>query len=921
MITMMKWCYKMKKIILILFLFVLFLSSCKKDKDDVIQNKECIHEHKTWVVVNDATCIKQGSKKQVCDSCKETLTTAIIPILNHEEVTLEEVKPTCTKTGLTMGSCCKNCGYVILEQVIIPELGHNYHLDNDLSNDEVLVYKCICGDSYEIKNDSNDECVNHVEGDWKIIEESTCSKLGVKEIRCINCDIVLKTESIAYKDHTESILEKIDPTCNNTGLTEGVICKVCSKVIKEQQIIEKLEHDYKITETLNPSAYEKGYIKYTCSLCNHSYTEELDALGSYNPNNPVTILLNNGDVIVTNNNGGVLIEEDKIIISLAGEYDILGTINEGAIIVRLNDEERATINLQGVNITSTKYDPIFIESGDEVDVSAKSGTINFIYDKRIVGDVDATGGAIYAKVDLDIKGKGELNIESTYNNGIATTKDLNIKNLTLNVNVPNNALKGNDSVTIESGKLTLISSSGDAIKTENSDISDSGKQRGIIHIIDGELNLYAGCDGIDASYDAIIDGGIINIFTERYSEYTGDIETTVSDTMYLRISSRAGISSSYKYSALYILEDGSNKFVNGTLDSNPSSRYYKFDEPTGAHYVKFFVYNASQTQGQSENYVYSSDQLTIPDTYDTYYVTTIYSGKLSGSWTNYQTGGGPGGGRPGGMGPGGMQEGNSESAMFSCKGIKADNSVTINNGTITIKSHDDALHANSDVTLENGLNGNGNLTINGGKIILTTEDDGIHADGTLIINGGDIILNKTYEGVEGNLIYFKGGSTSIKSNDDGINAKTTLYFQGGVVYLDAGGDGIDSNGAVYMSGGIVLAIGPSNGGNGVIDIGDRGYSFSFTGGLLLAIGCSGMDVAPVGTSGNTVSASRVTSNYNSYLTITSNGEIVAVLKVTKSSQTYRVFAYNNETYPNATITSSTSTNKELVNDLYYVKNE
>ena len=265
-------------------------------------------------------------------------------------------------------------------------------------------------------------------------------------------------------------------------------------------------------------------------------------------------------------------------------------------------------------------------------------------------------------------------------------------------------------------------------------------------------------------------------------------------------------------------------------------------------------------------------------------------------------------------------EGNDESALYSCKGVKADNSVVINNGNIKISSHDDSIHANSDVTLENGSNGTGDVTINGGLINITTEDDGIHSDNVLNINGGNVIINKSYEGIEGLNIYFKSGTVQIKSNDDGINAKSALYFQGSIVYLDAGGDGIDSNGSVYMSGGVVLATGPTNGGNGVIDIGDRGYTFSFTGGLLLAIGCSGMDVSPTGSNGNTVSASRVTSSINTYLTIESNGEIIAVLKVTKSSQTYRVFAYNNESYPSCKLIQLSSTSVELTNGLYYVKN-
>ncbi len=56
---------------------------------------------------------------------------------------------------------------------------------------------------------------------------------------------------------------------------------------------------------------------------------------------------------------------------------------------------------------------------------------------------------------------------STYNNGITSTKDLEIKNLTLEVSTSNKAIKENDSITIESRNIKDISSSGDTLKTEN----------------------------------------------------------------------------------------------------------------------------------------------------------------------------------------------------------------------------------------------------------------------------------------------------------------------------------------------------------------------------------------------------------------------------------------------------------------------
>ncbi len=902
----------MKRIIIsILLLFILVvIIGCKKNPPTIFE--PCKHENKIWIILENATCIKNGSKEQRCSECNETITTAIIQKTAHEEIIDQEILPTCEEDGLTEGSHCKHCNEIIITQNVVPKTGHHYLLDETLSNAEKNVYVCSCGDSYEEIN-NNGSCTTHKASDWIIVEDSTCEKLGIKQKICLNCNLMLEQVSIELKAHTETILNRVEPECEKEGLTEGIICSECKKIIKAQTKIPALEHNYEVTEVVNPTSSKKGYIKYTCSLCGDSYQKELDELGNYNEAYPTEIILADNNSVVSNNNGGVLILGNQIEITLPGIYDFSGKLSDGNIIVTLADSERATLNLKGVNITSKITHPIYIVSGDEVDISANSGTENYIYDLRPTATSTDTGAAIYADVDLDIKGKGNLYIESTYNNGIGTTKDLKIKNLNLTVNVPNNAIKGNDSITIESGTIEAISSSGDALKTENSDVSTNGNQRGIIHIIDGTIDLYAACDGIDASYQVLIDGGIINIYTEKYSEYSGEVSTTTSSINYLRISSRTNLNS-YTYSAMFITESGTTTWVNGTLESNNRSKYYKFNVPADAKYVKYYAYSSSQSQGQNTNYSYVTDQLTLPSSYDTYYVTQTSSNLMIGDWTNYSTGGMGG---PGGMPGGGMQEGNPESSLYSCKGIKADNDIIINGGTISISSHDDGIHTNSDVLLENGSYGAATLTINGGTINITTDDDGLHADSTLTINGGNIIINKSYEGIEGTTIYFKGGTTQIKSSDDGINAKTTLYFQGGVVYLDANGDGIDSNGSVYMSGGIVFALGPTNGGNGVIDIGDRGYAFSFTGGLLLAIGCSGMDVAPTGASGNTVTASRTTSTQNSYLTITSNGKIIAVMKVTKANQTYRVFAYNNSSYPSATISSSTSTNVTLTNGLYY----
>lgn len=123
--------------------------------------------------------------------------------------------------------------------------------------------------------------------------------------------------------------------------------------------------------------------------------------------------------------------------------------------------------------------------------------------------------------------------------------------------------------------------------------------------------------------------------------------------------------------------------------------------------------------------------------------------------------------------PGEMDQENTDKGYLSTKGIKADNEIIINNGKITIKSYDDALHANNDNELENNETPLGNITINGVILSLYSNDEGIHADGEVIVNNGVITILYSYEGLEGNKVIINNGNILIKSKDDGINATTT----------------------------------------------------------------------------------------------------------------------------------------------------
>ena len=528
-------------------------------------------------------------------------------------------------------------------------------------------------------------------------------------------------------------------------------------------------------------------------------------------------------------------------------YSISGTFS-GNIVIDVGDSFKFDLELHGFSLISDSANPIIVKSGDEVAVKAKKDTKNYIYDMRAaIDEADETlySGAIHSDVDLEIGGKGELTVISENNNGIHTKDDLQVKNLTLYVACADNALKGNDGVEIEGGNTTLIASVGDCIKTTNSGVSEKGNQRGSVSIVGGTHTLYAACDGIDAAYDVNIDDSttVLNIYTDKYSNYSKEVTANSSDINYIRFTSNK-----YYYSVKYYNSETDYIWVNAEYHSKVSggrTTYYYYSYPKMADYAKqqFFIYETEEQRGQEEKYLVKSDYLTPNSGSDTFALTQSYNG-LSYQWTNYTTqiqnggfGGGPGGF---GGGPGGFGDGNSDKGDHSTKGIKAANEIVINAGTINIKSYDDAIHAGDDTMLENGASSLGNVTVNGGNITVYSNDDGLHADGMLSVKAGTVSVTNAYEGLEGTTVNISGGYVSINSKDDGINATTTsgtaITISGGTIYIYCTGDGIDSNSrtadvGIVFTGGKTVVI-SNSGMNSALDT-ENGYTY--TAGSVIAI--------------------------------------------------------------------------------------
>lgn len=400
--------------------------------------------------------------------------------------------------------------------------------------------------------------------------------------------------------------------------------------------------------------------------------------------------------------------EDSVY-ALSGEF-------YGSIAVSGSEEIKVELELNGLTLNASKECPLTARGLKKLTLSAKKETDNYLCDLReTVTDETAVGSAVWTDCDLDLQGKGDLYVTSLANNGIHSKDRLEVKNLSLQVECEDNALKGNDGVAVKSGTLVLIARTGDGIKTSNSDLSKKGKQRGTVALTGGDIRIYAACDGIDSAYDLTLDETdaalTLSVFTDRYSPYSEEVTQKSEETLYLRTDTDA-----YRY-ALYFYSDTDGVWRIPTAEKTSGAyRYYATEKPAGYTKLRLYLYTDEQEPGQSEAYYYLWDDVTVSESYDTLAVSVGRSLRLS--WTNYATTSRPNGGFPGGMG--GMNDGNTEKGDHSTKGLKAANAIAVNGGAVTVSSYDDCLHASRDGLLENGAEAVGSVTVSGGTLTLSS---------------------------------------------------------------------------------------------------------------------------------------------------------------------------------------------------------
>ncbi len=132
------------------------------------------------------------------------------------------------------------------------------------------------------------EAHTHSFGEWETRKPATCNTDGERSRYC-SCGEKQSEVIYATGEHIEIVIPGVAPTCTESGLTEGIKCKNCEKILLEQEIIPA-RHSEVIDEAVPATCTESGLTEGKhCSVCKrvllnqneipklaHSYTDEYD---------------------------------------------------------------------------------------------------------------------------------------------------------------------------------------------------------------------------------------------------------------------------------------------------------------------------------------------------------------------------------------------------------------------------------------------------------------------------------------------------------------------------------------------------------------------------------------------------------------------------------------------------------------------
>ena len=278
------------------------------------------HKWDDGTITTAPTCETEGKKTYKCtnDGCTETKTESVAALGHDWDDGVVTTKPTCEADGVKTYTCKNDGSHTKTES--IPALGHDWN-DGEVTTaptcteDGVKTYTC--------KNDASHtktETIAKLGHKWdagKVTKKPTYESDGEMTFTCENDPTHTYTETIPAKKYTFTVTV-VDPTCTEQGYTLHTCNENAAKSYKDNYT-NALGHDYKevttpatckdagkvenicqrcgdtqlvkdlpVTEdhkwndgvvTKAATCTEAGEKLYTCTVCNKTKTETIEATG------------------------------------------------------------------------------------------------------------------------------------------------------------------------------------------------------------------------------------------------------------------------------------------------------------------------------------------------------------------------------------------------------------------------------------------------------------------------------------------------------------------------------------------------------------------------------------------------------------------------------------------------------------------
>ena len=187
------------------------------------------------------------------------------------------------------------------------------------------------------------------------------------------------------------------------------------------------------------------------------------------------------------------VDDDEITYQLSGETA------DGSL--TLSGSYRCTVSLAGVTLKNPSGAAINITNKKRIQLSAKENTVNTLVD----GSDGPQKACIYSKGQLQLQGRGTLNVFGNTSHAIKSASYISVKNLTLNISSAGDGINCEEYFLMKSGAMTIAGVSDDGIQC---DLGDEANPTGEI-----AEDTAAGIDAHEDedSGNVYLEGGTLNI--------------------------------------------------------------------------------------------------------------------------------------------------------------------------------------------------------------------------------------------------------------------------------------------------------------------------------------------------------------------------------------------------------------------------